>query len=172
MFETEEAKRFFAAWQALRDGTEVPHFRTAFQRLPSEILPQLLVVERESEDLYTTRFAGTRVVEFWGEDMTGRNALDALPPRMAMAAKRNLFQVISHPCGIASLGVYPVTARGEVAMEYVFLPALNDPGKPPRILGFGQSLKPPLPMEDDRPGVARRRWIDLGFGVPAERPAS
>ena len=56
MFETEEAKQFFAAWQALRNGDELPHFRVVFQHLPTDMLPHILIVELIGPEAHVVRF--------------------------------------------------------------------------------------------------------------------
>ncbi len=171
MFETEEAKRFFAAWQGMRSGGELPHFRTVFQTLPNDLLPQAVIIEQQTPDTYITRFMGTRFADLWNLDLTGQDAFTAVTPKVAAAGRQNVARVLSHPCGIVTIGLFSLKSRDDLAMEHVTLPLSNDSGRPPRTLGFVQNLRPPYPLVDDRPDVARRRWIDIGFGVPAAKPA-
>lgn len=171
MFETEEAKRFVAAWQALRTGRELPHYRTVFQSLPNDLLPQVVIIEQTSPDSYITRFMGTRFAELLSVDLTGQDAFTAFSPKVAAAGRHNVGHVLSHPCGIVTIGRFALKARDDLAMEHVTLPLVNDPGRPSRTLGFVQNLRPPYPLEDDRLDLSWRRWIDIGFGVPAVKPA-
>lgn len=175
MFETEEAKRFFAAWQALRRGDELPHYRTVFQNLPNDMLPQAQIFEQmpgaDGVDRYVMRFMGTRAAEYWGRDITGHDLFSLMSPKTASAGRRNMATVLAHPCGLISLGVFRIVSRDELAVESVIIPAANEPGRPARILGFVQDLRAPFPIDDDRPDMARRRWIDIGFGVPTVKPA-
>ena len=171
MFETKEAKRFFAAWQGMRSGDELPHFRTVFQNLPNDLLPQAVIIEQQTPDTYITRFMGTRFADLWNLDLTGQDAFTAVSPKVAAAGRHNVGQVLAHPCGIVTIGLFSLKSRDDLAMEHVTLPLSNDSGRPPRTLGFVQNLRLPYPLEDDRPDVARRRWIDIGFGVPAAKPA-
>lgn len=177
MFETEEAKQFFAAWQALRSGNDLPHFRAVFQHLPTDMLPQVMIFERvtsrDNVEQYIVRFMGTRAAEYWSRDITGHDIFSQMSPKTASAGRRNMATVLAHPCGLVSLGVFRVVSRDELAVETVIIPASNDPGRPARILGFVQDMRRPLPLDDDRPDMAaRRRWVDIGFGVPAAKPAS
>ncbi|MHB1204949.1 MAG: PAS domain-containing protein [Rhodospirillaceae bacterium] len=176
MFETEEAKQFFAAWQALRSGKDLPHFRAVFQHLPTDMLPQAMIFERvsgrDNVDQYVVRFMGTRAAEYWSRDITGHDILSLMSPKTASAGRRNMATVLAHPCGLISMGAFSIVSRDELAVESVIVPASNDPGRPARILGFLQDLRPPLPLDDDRLDMARRRWIDIGFGVPPAKPAS
>lgn len=175
MFKTEEAKRFFAAWQALRKGGELPHYRAVFQELPNVFLPQALIFEQildeDGLDRYMVRFMGTRAAEYWNRDITGHDMFGLLSPKIATAGRRNMATVLSHPCGLISVGVFTIASRDELAVESVVVPTANDPGRPPRILGFVQHLSAPFPVEDDRHDIAERRWLEIGAGVPSRRPA-
>ena len=171
MFETEEAKSFFAAWQTLRKGNDLPHYRDVFQNLPNDLLPQIVIIEQMSPDLYITRFMGTRFTELWNLDLTGQDAFGAVSPKVAAAGRYNVGQLLAQPCGILTIGLFSLKSRDDLAMEHVTLPVTNDPGRPPRSLGFVQNLRPPFRLEDDRIDMARRRWIDIGFGVPSGKPA-
>ena len=172
MFETEEAKQFFAAWQALRTGDELPHFREVFQRLPTELLPHILIVERMAPEEHVVRFMGTRLAELRQRDFTGQDLFVLMSPRVAAAGRRNFAQVLGKPCGLANIGVFSQKGGDVLALENIVLPAGNDPGRPARALCFSHNLRPPFPVDDDRPDAVRRRWIDLGFGVPAGKPAA
>src|SRR3954466_348899 len=106
MFETEEAKRFFAAWQALRSGGGLPHYRDVFQNLAHDLLPQIVIIEQMSPDLYITRFMGTRFTELFNLDLTGQDAFAAVSPKMAAAGRHNVSQVLAQPCGIVTIGLF------------------------------------------------------------------
>ncbi len=184
MFKTDEAKRFFAAWQRLRKGGEFPHYRAVFQDLPHEFLPQALIFEQvfapaadggkddaKKLDLYMVRFMGTRVAEYWNRDITGHDIFALMAPKVAAAGRRNMAAVLGHPCGLITVGVFTIASRDELAIETVIVPVANDPGRPARILGFAQHLTAPFPVDDDRHDVAERRWLDLGAGIPPRKPA-
>ena len=71
MFKTAGAKAFFPAWEALRQNKSIPHYRTIFERLASDLIPQLLILE-ENADNYIVRFMGTQFAEMLGADFTGQ----------------------------------------------------------------------------------------------------
>jgi hypothetical protein len=171
MFETEEAKRFFAAWQAMRTGDALPHYRTVFQHLPNDLLPRIMIIEQMTLESYIARFMGTRFAELWHQDLTGQDAFSAASPKVAAAARRNVTHVLTKPCGIVTVGSFSLRVRTELALETVSLPVTNDPGRPARTVTFVQEIIRPLSRSEDRPDVAQRQWIDLGFGVPAAKPA-
>lgn len=95
----------------------------------------------------------------------------AVTPKIAVAGRRNMARVLAHACGIVTIGRFWLKSRDELAMEHVTLPLSNDAGRPPRTLGLVQNLRPPFSLADDRPDMSQRRWIDIGFGVPATKPA-
>jgi hypothetical protein len=172
MFHTAGAKAFFAAWQALRTDKSIPHFRTVFQGLPTELIPQLMILEEASDDRYIVRFMGTQFVELWGQDITGLDRLSLMKPKVAAAGRSNMRTVLEHPCGLRNLGIYAMPSRSDLEIESVLLPAANDPAKPRRVLTFGQSAQLGLVVaKDQHQEIAEREWVDLGFGVPAKRPA-
>lgn len=194
MFKTEEAKRFFAAWQGLRKGDQLPHYREVFQNLPNEWLPQVMIFEQIFEDApgpgsgsgaegakqkegakidkYILRFMGTRAVEYWNRDITGHDIFSLLAPKLAAAGRRNMATVLEHPCGLITIGVFTIASREELPIESVLVPTANDPGRPARILGFVQHLSAPFPVADDRHDTPERRWFDIGSGVPNRKPWS
>ena len=94
-----------------------------------------------------------------------------MSPRMTAAGRRNFAQILAKPCGLANIGLFTLKDGDDLALENIILPAGNDPGRPARALCFSQNLRPPFPLDDDRPDMLRRRWIDLGFGVPQAKPA-
>lgn len=163
---------FFAAWEALRTGNAIPHFRAVFESLSSEMIPRLMILEEAGEGRAVVRFMGTRFVELWGEDITGNDRFALMPPRVATAARDNVARVLAQPCGMCNFGVHAMLARADLQIESVLLPALNDTGKPRRVLGFGQEVPARL-SGDGVPlvEVVSREWLDIGFGVPAEPPA-
>lgn len=169
MFLTADVKRFFAAWQALRTRGGIPHYRALFEGLPPELIPQVLLFELTSSGGYVVRFMGTTLVDLLGEDLTGKERLSQLPRRTAVAAARDLGDILKTPCGL--IGTWPARP---CEVEAVVLPAANDKDKLPRVVAFGKELAPA-----DFEGLAEapaelheRRWTDIGFGVPKRRPAS
>jgi hypothetical protein len=172
MFHTAGAKAFFAAWNALRTDKSIPHYRTVFQGLSSDLIPNLMILEEGANDSYIVRFMGTRFVELWGEDITGQDRTALMKPKVAAGGRSNMRSVLEQPCGLRNLGIYAMPSRSDLEIESVLLPAANDPGKPRRVLTFGQDVQLGLVVsKDQNQEIAEREWVDIGFGVPARRPA-
>ena len=172
MFKSDGAAAFFAAWKGLCLDTPVPHYREAFQHLPADIIPRLMIIE-EMGDQQIVRFMGTARAEAWGEDLTGRNFLDIMTPSGAQVARRNLKTMCEHPCAMYHMAHY-VTALGrEVHMENITVPVGNDPGLPRRLLNFLEEIST-ITYSDSAGEVGRagkRAWLDVGAGVPKKQPA-
>jgi len=173
MFLTAEVRRFFEAWQGLRAGEAIPHYRALFEALAPELIPGMMLFEQASEERYIVRFMGTMLVDMWGEDLTGRDRFASMPAKVAKSAQNNLHSILSFPCGGAS--VQPYGVKMQVETEFVLLPAANDPGKPQRVVAFAQDLRgasPPTGLQEP-PGILHEaRWLDLGFGVPRRPPTA
>jgi hypothetical protein len=170
MFLTAEVKRFFEAWQSLRANDGIPHYRLLFDALAPEFIPAMMVLEESEDNRYIVRFMGTTLVDLRGEDLTGKDRLSDLSRKTAAAAALNLRDMLATPCGATALQAYGPNARYQV--ESLLLPALNDPGRPRRVVGFGQVIQPAEPggLAEAQPLLADERWVDIGFGVPGRRP--
>src|SRR5690606_26447690 len=143
MFHTPGAKAFFDAWQGLRQGNQIPHYRTVFDRMAPEFISRLMICDVVLPDTFLVRFMGTTVLELWKEEVTGKDMMAMLPAANAGTARKNMAVLLTHPCGMRNLGVFAVSGGTDVKLENVFLPLGNDPGRPQRLLIFGQELGRP-----------------------------
>jgi hypothetical protein len=178
MFQSVGAAAFFAAWQGLNQTgpntpLKLPHYRDAFQHMPSELLPHIAIVEETANDVWVIRFLGTWRVEMWGDDLTGTDPLVVMPPPVAAASRRNMQVMLTHPCGMSYLAHYITPSGREVSIESITMPIGNDPGLPRRMInyveelatiGYGDPLGAVSTME-------KRTWLDIGAGVPKKAPA-
>lgn len=171
MFLTAEAAAFFAAWQGLRTDAAFPHYRDAFQRLPSHMIPRLMVLEEGPDGQYVVRFLGTECAQAFGQDITGQDSLRFLAPKVALAARHNMKTMIDHPCGMHHVAHYATNLGPEMKLENVTLPIANDDGLPKRMINFLQQTGAKFGKAlGEVMTVSERTWIDAGFGVPAKSP--
>jgi len=173
MFRTIGITAFDLAWRNLCQKSLKPHFRDAFQELPCELMPRVLITEWVPDDSIIIRFMGTSRAEMWGEDLTGRNSLALMSPHVAAAVRSNLMTMVDHPCALLHLARY-VTATGrEMKMENLTAPLSNDPGKPLRWINYAEEIS--THAYSDAPGgmhsVSERTWLNIGAGVPDAPPA-
>lgn len=166
-FATEDAHSFWTAWDGLRNGRTLPHYRDLFEGVPSALIPRMVILER-AKDGYIVRFVGTGVVELWGSDHTGDNLTQVMPSAFLKGLSPLLDLARSYPCGVSSLANVE-TGRGIfVQLDVVVLPVANDPERPGRVVIFSSML----PRRNGDPLLtttvrrANRVWIDLGCGVP------
>jgi hypothetical protein len=132
----------------------------------------MMVFEQAPEDRYIVRFMGTALVDLWGEDLTGKDRFASLPPKSVPSATRNLREILGTPCGLTGQHAYGPRTGMMHEVESLLLPAENDPGRPRRVVGFGQAIQA-LPLEglyESHTGLHTQSWVDLGFGVPRRKP--
>jgi hypothetical protein len=174
MFATVDVKRFFGAWQALRTDGGIPHYRAVFDAMPPDLIPGMILYEQAPDSRYIVRFMGTALVDLWGEDLTGKDRLAALPAKAAAAAMRNLREIMGTPCGLNAVHAYGATAGAIHEVEVILLPVGNDPDKPRRVVGFGQAVQPVPPggLGEIQAALHTQSWVDIGFGAPRRKPAA
>jgi len=172
MFKTSGAASFLAAWRELCKAEPVPHYRAAFQNLPADIIPRLMILEWAPGDKYIIRFMGTSRVEMWGQDLTGKDALAIMSHNVALAARGNITTMLDHPCGMFYIAQYTTPTGRDIEMENITVPVGNDEGLPRRLLSFADETATVAysdPLGEVR-SVSKRTWLDLGAGVPAKPP--
>lgn len=173
MFKSVGAAAFFAAWRGLSQTTLVPHYREAFQQLPTELLPRVTILEEAFKDDYIIRFMGTARAEMWGTDLTGHSALTMMSSALAQAARHNMEKMLGHPCGMCHVSHYVTPSGREVSVENITIPVGNDPGLPRRLINFVEEISTlgySEPAGEVR-GNAERVWLDIGAGLPKRPPA-
>ncbi len=166
MFRTSGATAFFSAWETLRENKSIPHYRTIFERLSSELIPQLLILE-EVSDTYVVRFMGTHFAEMLGEDLTSKDYLVGLRPKQAAVLRELLAEVVAVPCGLWTRTYLTAPRHSDLEIEKVMLPTTNDPDKPRRILTYGHLVQSGTFLTGNQKSMLlEHRWIDIGAGLP------
>lgn len=171
LFKTKAAADFVAAWRVLCAATPTPHFRDAFQKLPTELIPRVMVLEWAPGDKYIIRFMGTSRAEMWGKDLTGLDSI-TLMPNTAAQARANLATMLDHPCGMYHIAQYKTPTGREMEMENLVVPVANDPGLPRRVLNFAEEYATTAygAPAGEVFSVSQRIWLDVGAGVPEKPP--
>ena len=166
MFKTSGAKAFCSAWEALREDQSIPHYRTIFERLSSELIPQLLILEEVAGD-YLVRFMGTHFAEMLGDDLTNKSYLAGLTPKQAAALRELLATVVNAPCGLWTLTYLAAPRHSDLEIEKVMFPTANDADKPRRIVTYGHLVQSGAFLTDGQKSLLlEHRWIDIGSGTP------
>lgn len=135
-----------------------------------EILPHLILVSVEQGSL-KVRLAGTRVVDRFGFELTGKNLLDFLPPDLSQKYETLFMEVLGKR--FAALAGFELPRRGLLPLdiEMILLPMSDREGEENLVMvGIGyvsdevrhESIEGNLAA----PGVKSFSGIDLGFGLP------
>ena len=159
---------FLASWRKLRNAkgdVSWLDFSAAFN--PS-LMPQLLVEELKPDGGHTVRFMGTRLIDLWGQDLTGSQTED-LPnavfvERFLTAARK----VVQTPCGFLMYMRFISHKNKEQVSESLTLP-LKTAGKADRIVTCSSVLETEgydFDMKGRINTPRHTRWVDLGAGVP------
>ncbi len=97
---TAEAKEFADYWRGLPRENAVPR-RSSFD--PTQIvamLPGIAMYEVKSDQEVVSRLAGTELVEYFGQEITGTNMLELWASEVRGEASNNLVKMVEDPCGM------------------------------------------------------------------------
>lgn len=130
-------------------------------------------LELESDTRNIFRFAGSDIVKLAGQDHTGTNFFDTLPPdQRAIRISRSL-KLQEHPCGMLARVQTTLKSGAPMVREVLGLPVLPD-----RPDGNFCLLNVSYPLDDYEwqtpvregaklPLAADFHFVDVGAGVPA-----
>ena len=119
------------------------------------------------------RLLGTKIVERWAEDLTGKSWFAANPHLKASGILANFKMMGDHPCGGHALGSFVSSIGRHLSIETISLPLAVSAGRPPRIIAGSFVVETLGNDERSRGWVPPRQleWLDLGFGLPDHPPA-
>lgn len=170
-FEHASAASFADYWESLPKQDLVPSRHDFDPGRQGAILSTFIIHELVSPEVVRIRLVGTRHRDGFGADVTGRNYLDFVEPQRRAKAARAIRLVCEHPCGmLVRLVTTSETGRFN-HNESLALPMRDDDGRA-RLVYYQSNWTPLAEYRDSSTdklaiiGVARRRFIDLGAGVP------
>jgi len=173
-FETAPCHAMLRHYLAARGARRLlPHAELDPARL-APLLPNLLIFELSSAELFRVRLAGTAFRYWFGRDLTGQNWLDVSHPLDRAARQRRVPVAALQPCGLRSRTWQFRDGLPRRQFEALTLPlAPRQPEGPPvMLLALGEAgrddeaLSTPLDLE----AMRRVDWsfVDLGHGVPLD----
>lgn len=136
-------------------------------------LPYLFILERLSPENVTARIVGTKIDNWFGNGVTGKNLLD-LPKVDGTRDMHALYynSLLDFPCA-GRLSRHAHRADGtEYIYDSVHLPLADDDGAPQLLLGAGiadlyvPAYGAPVNTLHDRTQHRGCEFVDIGFGVP------
>lgn len=154
-------------------GKAIPTTERFLDHVPAVISPYLILFESNNDELIV-RFAGTKLVERWAEDLTGKNWLAANLHLKASGILSNFRSMIRHPCGGHARGSFVSSVGRHLSIETVSAPLEVRLGRAPRIISGSFALETLGTDERSRGWMPPQQldWIDLGHGIPDHPPAA
>ncbi|MSO96642.1 MAG: PAS domain-containing protein [Rhodospirillaceae bacterium] len=161
---------FLDHWRTLprRAGQIIPHSNDYLDQAPAELMPAVFIHE-VLEDGLLVRFMGTKLVERWRRDDTGK----MFGTHLDDAARGRLLSVVNtvvnHPCGILQHGFLATSAGRQAMFEAILLSLSVEPWQPKRLIVYSVILDV-LGREEHRSRFAaagERCWMDIGAGLPS-----
>ena len=171
-FRSERSRLFASRYTDLTGRGDVPARSALLPETMPRILSSFVILEVEGPGVVRFRLAGTREVDRYGFEVTGRNYIDFVPQARRKAAFAAFLTMDVHPCGMYAL-IRSQSAAGRVSLnEAIGFPFRSD--RTGRIHLVFQSNDVEV---DSRRGLAvdplaahstvlDRRFIDVGFGAP------
>ncbi|HEX6957971.1 MAG TPA: PAS domain-containing protein [Ferrovibrio sp.] len=168
---TADSRRFFAAWHSWRHGNLLPERRDLDTKSLGDLLPRCLFLEiRGRENIYIW-FAGSKVREMLGTELSGRNYLDLTTPENRQRRAALLFAEAAQPCAAVIYYWLRDGGHGVMPVELVSAPMLADDAMQASLI---LACATPL-MQAEQAIVAAPqsyaegeglRFIDIGAGTP------
>ena len=171
-----ESAGFLAYWQSLPKHDFIPRRDDIEPGVLKAMLPDVITAKLQySEPIgLILRIVGTRHVDRWGRNLTGKNYLDFVPPDAKQLAWARIRLIVEHPCGTHSFRVEKFHSGQTARLESLSLPLRSRDGLPDQIIIYSREVEDP----DARPwkrGPAQEfvsyldnTFIDIGGGIPLD----
>ena len=165
-----ESIAFEEAWEAAREGREVPPRSAIDLRRFAPFARWFAIIEPDPAAVALPfRLTGSGFREFFGHDLTGVDYLTLADPAIRQLAYDCVMACLKEPCGLWQATPATTAEGGSVLYEYTILPISKSGAAPDHIVIFVNfEMKP----ADDLPGLSRIEhstvwhWLDIGSGVP------
>ncbi len=123
-------------WTALRDKLGRLPRRSEVDPLdlPPDVLPGMIILERDPDRRFWCRLAGTRLREIYGFEVTGKY-LDEIVPSGAATLRTGIYQqALDGRCAVFCRLRFSVPGREFVASDRLYVPVLGEEGDAATIL--------------------------------------
>lgn len=172
------AQRFLDYWRSLPKEGLVPRRESFDPAAVVSLLPDLILCRYEFGPPPRVVFSliGSRHVDRWGRDLTGRDYLAFLPAQDRDAAWQSLRNVVEHPCGTHGFRAEVYRSGKVVLLETLILPLRSRDGAADRCIAYCCEApgfeKPRWDVSAGREfrATSRERYLDIGNGVPGATP--
>lgn len=171
LFQSSGCQEFFDHWRQLSSGAILPHTRTYFDH-PTSLIRSTFIFELLPEGTLV-RLMGTELVGRWQQNVTGEYLESHMTQSDAGRLRSDLNTVCAHPVGATGVGEARTSTNRPLGFEAVVLPLAVDSGKPSRCVVY-RECQGELDVRERKVGFywpQKRAWIDLGAGMPSDKPA-
>lgn len=159
--------KYLEYWHSLARTDKIPPLTECFDKPDAQIHPWLNIVDVDQESVQPIRFAGTQLIDYFGQDMTRANFLDLLSPQARPIIQDSHRQIIQGPCGAFHESVCTTATGRKFELQAMGLPLVRANGlhcvawllEPRDTVAFGE-----VRVLVQR--IIRWSWVDLGFGTP------
>ena len=178
-FIASQCVRFAVVWDSWRKGRLLPTRADVDLTSIKDLMPQMAVVDVESDSVAMIRLIGTDFHPHFGKEMTGVNFIELAPPVDRPLRGYRQMSMSRHPCASVSR-IRQEGEEGKITITEIaaFPVAATSGDKPPQIYACTHMLQQDfIPAESENQGdlkvpiAAEFRFLDIGAGVPPENPA-
>lgn len=149
-FHADALKSLYVYWQELRQGRRAPARSEIDLLRIKSILPNIILLDVEEDPRrYNFRLMGTRIVSWYGGDLTGRYIDEVDFGGEPMFTFTILDQMVDKVVPAHMTGEYVKHDGRHIRYERLFLPMSSDGTHIDKILGAAYRLPPDLPILGD-----------------------
>ncbi|MDP6692463.1 MAG: PAS domain-containing protein [Alphaproteobacteria bacterium] len=143
--------------------------RSAFDpaQIP-DLLPRIILRERDDASVYKFRLVGTELQEYFGRKVVGLPIAAGMGEQAAQAMKVAFDRMIEHPCGLRCVMDIVLNLDQMAKVEVVYFPFAG--ASPPQQISHSAILERPVFVDiTDTSTIGKLHeieGIDLGAGLP------
>jgi len=159
-------------WASLPAPGFVPERRNFDPMRITRILPTISVLQREADDRWCFRVAGTEIERRWARHVTGSNYfdIDFVSPAAAEIMRREFGTMAAWPCGSWSRREVVFVSRRRAAIETLRLPLRANDGTTSLLVSCSEEFCAPGAPDPDAPReiirIVDQQFLDIGAGCP------
>ncbi|MGV8997148.1 MAG: PAS domain-containing protein [Parvibaculaceae bacterium] len=162
-------------WSSGREGTDLPRADKFDLLALTQWLPNIVLLDVYGDDNVVARFAGTAIVDRLGFDITRENVFASQSDITRERVMRAYTTVVGHPCGLVARYVNHYSSGRSGIISTLYLPLTAPVSGSARIVGLmhrqgDAGYADPIERTQSTTAIEAAEWIDLGFGVPTEKP--
>lgn len=162
-------------WNSGREAGDLPRADKFDLLALTQWLPNIILLDVFARDNVVARFAGTAMVDRLGFDITRENVINNQSDASRERVINAYAAVIGTPCGMVARYSNHYSSGRFGVVSTIYLPLKAPASGNARIVAMvcrEEDAGYAEPIERTQAGtdIQSAEWIDLGFGVPPEKP--